>query len=588
MNKSKTDSSANTVEWRLLDWKKIQKTVFKLQGRIYQASLSGDVRKVHRLQKTLLRSYYAKLLAVRKVTQDNQGKKTAGVDGVKALTPQQRLALAQNLKVTGKAKPTRRVWIPKPGTTEKRPLGIPTLEDRAVQTLVKMALEPEWEAVFEPNSYGFRPGRGVHDAIEAIYNAIRNQPKYVLDADIAHCFDRINHNILLEKINTFPLLTSQIRAWLKAGVMEEKLDPTEAGTPQGGCISPLLANIALHGMEEEVQKIAKQWQGRKRVNLKALTLIRYADDFVLIHPELSKLTECQLAIETWLKPLGLELKPSKTEIVHTLDSYEGRKPGFNFLGFNIRQYRVGKNSSGQLSNGKRLGFKTLIKPTKEACKKHQEEIAKVVRNHKAAPQAALISKLNPIIRGWSSYYSSVVAKETFNNQDEQIYQKLRSWTRRRHHNKSRTWVNQKYFHQRGQCHWVFKDKELILIQHSDTKIVRHIKVQGTRSPYDGDWVYWTKRRGSYPGTPIRVSKLMKRQQGKCTMCGLHFQVEEAIEIDHIIPRSQGGKGEYKNLQLLHRHCHDTKTRFDGSLNGTRNKSRLRKEPDAGKLASPVL
>jgi RNA-directed DNA polymerase len=192
------------VEWRLLDWKKIQKTVFKLQRRIYQASLSGDVRKVHRLQKTLLRSYYAKLLAVRRITQDNQGKKTAGVDGIKSLTPQQRLALAQRLKVTSKAKPTRRVWIPKPGTPEKRPLGIPTLEDRAVQTLVKMALEPEWEAKFEPNSYGFRPGRGVHDAIEAIYNAIRNQPKYVLDADIAQCFDRINQKVLLEKINTFP------------------------------------------------------------------------------------------------------------------------------------------------------------------------------------------------------------------------------------------------------------------------------------------------------------------------------------------------------------------------------------------------
>ena len=471
---------------------------------------------------------------------------------------------------------------------EKRPLGIPTLEDRSVQALVKMALEPEWEAKFEPNSYGFRPGRGVHDAIEAIYNAIRNQPKYVLDADLAKCFDRINHNILLEKINTFPLLTRQIRAWLKAGVMDGKLFPTEEGTPQGGVVSPLLANIALHGMEQEVQTIAKQWAGRKRVNLKALTIIRYADDFVIIHPELPKLTECKLVIEKWLKPLGLELKSSKTQIVHTLESYKGKKPGFDFLGFNIRQYRVGTNSSGKLSNGKRLGFKTLIKPSKEACKKHQREIARVVRTHRAAPQSAVISKLNPIIRGWSSYYSSVVASEIFNKQDEQIYQKLRSWTRRRHRNKSRTWVNKKYFHQTGQRNWVFKDKELILIQHSDSKIVRHSKVQGTRSPYDGDWVYWSKRRGSYPGKPIRVSKLMKRQQGKCTMCGLHFHVDDEIEIDHITPRFQGGKGEYKNLQLLHRHCHDTKTRVDGSLNGTRHKSRLRKEPDAVKIASPVL
>ncbi|WP_264328085.1 group II intron reverse transcriptase/maturase [Romeriopsis navalis] len=576
------------MEWRLLDWKKIQTTVFKLQRRIYQASLSGRVRQVHRLQKTLLRSHYAKLLAVRRVTQDNRGKKTAGVDGIKTLTPSQRLVLTRKLKVSSKASPTRRVWISKPGTTEKRPLGIPTLEDRAKQALVKMALESEWEAKFEPNSYGFRPGRRVHDAIEAIYNAIRNQPKYVLDADIAKCFDCINHELLLGKINTFPLLTRQIRAWLKAGVMDGKFFPTEEGTPQGGVISPLLANIALQGMEKEVQTIAERWPGRRRVNLKALTLIRYADDFVIIHPELSKLTECKLAIEKWLKPLGLELKPSKTRIVHTLDNCGDRKPGFNFLGFNIRQYRVGEHASGRLSNGKRLGFKSLIKPAKEACKQHQNRIASVFQTHKAAPQAALISKLNPIIRGWSSYYSGVVASETFHNQDIQIYAKLRRWTKRRHPKKSRTWVNQKYFHQHGQRNWVFKDQELVLIQHSDKKIVRHIKVQGTRSPYDGDWAYWTKRGGSYPGIPKRISQLMKRQRGKCAICGLHFHVETAMEIDHIIPRSLGGEGRYNNLQLLHRHCHDVKTRHDRSLDGTRDKSYLRKEPDAGKLASPVL
>lgn len=588
MNKSKTDSETNTVEWRLLDWKRIQSTVFKLQRRIYQASLSGDIRQVHRLQKTLLRSYYAKLLAVRRTTQDNRGKKTAGVDGIKTLTPRQRCRLAQELKVSGKAKPTRRVWIPKPGTLEKRPLGIPTLEDRGIQALVKMALEPEWEAKFEPNSYGFRPGRRVHDAIEAIYNAIRNQPKYVLDADIAKCFDSINHDTLLRKISTFPILTRQIRAWLKAGVMDGNLFPTKEGVPQGGVISPLLANIALQGMEEEVQAIAKRWKGRTGVNLKSLTLIRYADDFVIIHPELSKLTECKLAIEKWLKPLGLRLKSSKTQIVHTLQCFEGREPGFEFLGFTIRQYGVGRNSSGRLSNGKKLGFKSLIKPSKESCKRHQQQIARVFQTHKAAPQAALISKLNPMIRGWSSYYSSVVASEIFHGQDSQIYQKLRRWTKRRHPKKSRTWVNQKYFHKQGHRSWVFQDKELILVQHSDRKIVRHTKVQGTRSPYDGDWVYWAKRRGSYPGTPIRVAKLMKWQAGRCTICGLHFHAEEIIEIDHIIPRSQGGKGEYKNLQLLHRHCHDIKTRDDGALDGARNKSCLRKEPDAGKLASPVL
>lgn len=239
-----------TVVWNAIPWRKLEIRVWKLQKRIFRASQRGDTEIVRRLQKTLMRSWSGKCIAVRKVTQDNQGKKTAGVDGFKSLTPKQRLTLVNQLKVTGKSKPTRRVWIDKPGKAQKRALGIPTMYDRALQSLVKLALEPEWEARFEPNSYGFRPGRSALDAVEAIFLNVRAKAKFVLDADIAQCFDRIDHQSLLNKLNTFPTLSRQIKAWLKSGVMDNgKFSDSEEGTPQGGVISPLLANIALHGLE---------------------------------------------------------------------------------------------------------------------------------------------------------------------------------------------------------------------------------------------------------------------------------------------------------------------------------------------------
>jgi len=279
------------VEWKNIPWRKLERVVFKLQKRIYRASQRGDVKATRRLQKTLMKSWYARCLAVRRVTQDNQGKGTAGVDGVKTLSPVARLRLVANLELGSKAKPTRRVWIPKPGTEEKRPLGIPTMYDRALQALIKMALEPEWEMRFEPNSYGFRPGRSCQDAIEAIFTSINQKPKFVLDADIAKCFDRINHETLLRKLNTPPTIRRQIRAWLKSGVMDGKqLFPTSEGTPQGGVISPLLANIALHGMEERIKEYIVtcdlrrsdgKYQLSKRDKSDSISLIRYADDFVI-------------------------------------------------------------------------------------------------------------------------------------------------------------------------------------------------------------------------------------------------------------------------------------------------------------------
>jgi len=370
-------------EWRDIPWPQVEKDVHCLQRRIYRASLKEDIELVHRLQRLLLSSWSAKQLAVRRVTQDNQGKKTAGVDGVCCLEPEERLILVTTLDLDAKAKPTRRVWIDKPGTDEKRPLGIPTMYDRALQALVKLALEPEWEARFEPNSYGFRPGRSCHDAIAAIFNAIRYQCKWVLDADIAKCFDRINHEALLNKLDTFPTIRRLVKAWLKAGYLDgDKLFPTEEGTPQGGVISPLLANVALHGLERRLESC---FPLRERQNFRSPNIIRYADDFVVTHKDEGVVCECQAITQEWLKDMGLELKPSKTHIVHTLNKVDNAV-GFNFLGYAIRQLPMGKYRSGKNTNGNLLGFKTLIKPSKEKVWLHYQKLAAIIKQMRASPQ----------------------------------------------------------------------------------------------------------------------------------------------------------------------------------------------------------
>ena len=564
-------------EWRDINWRKLERITFKLKKRIYKASNRGDVKLVRRLQKLLIKSWGARALAVRRVTQENQGKKTAGVDGIKSLTPKQRITLIKKIKLGSKVKPTRRVWIPKPGTEEKRPLGIPTMEDRALQALVKLVLEPEWEARFEANSYGFRPGRSCHDAIGAIFTAIRLKDKYVLDADIAKCFDRINHETLLTKLNTYPALRRQIRAWLKAGVMDGKeLFPTTEGTPQGGVISPLLANIALHGMEELIKGLAPKFDMRRidntqmsvRDKLKSISLIRYADDFLVLHEDLEVVKLCKTEIEKWLSDIGLELKPSKTRIAHTLNKLEDEEPGFNFLGFNIKQFPVGKYQSGKTRGGL-LGFKTIITPSKDSQKRHYRKVAEVIDKSRGLNQSALINKLNPIIRGWCNYFSTVVSQKVFERLWHLVVWKLLKWGRHRHRNKSRTWIRSKYFKTVDGDNWVFATREgknlLKLIQHSSTEIKRYVKVKGIASPYDGDWIYWSSRMGVHPEIPARVTKLLKRQKGKCAHCDNYFKEGDSIEVDHIIPKSLGGRESYDNWQLLHRHCHDTKTVNDGSF-----------------------
>lgn len=571
-------------KWKDIPWKKIEREVFKLQKRIYQASQEGRVQAVHKLQRLLMASRGAKLLATRRVTQDNAGKKTAGVDGVKALNPNQRMKLSKTLRIGGKASPLRRVWIPKPGTKEKRPLGIPTLQNRAVQALGKLAMEPEWEAKFEGNSYGFRIGRSCHDAIAAIFTSISRDPKAVLDADITKCFDRINHEELLKKLGTYPALRRQIKAWLRAGILDgETLFPTVEGTPQGGVISPLLANIALHGLETEIIEHFRR-KGYKRLP----TIIRYADDFVILHKDRKVIKECLEVASQWLLKMGLELKPSKTRLAHTLEAEDG-KVGFDFLGFHIRHHRVGKTRRCLDRMGRPVGTRAIIKPSKAAIKRHTQKLREIIDGHRVAEQEQLIYRLNQIIVGWANYYSTVVSKKVFSKLGHILVEMLLAWGRRRHPNHNRHWIAAKYFRVEEGEGWTFgpRNSPCRLRKHSETPIRRHVKVQGTRSVYDGDWLYWSTRRGQDPLVSEGVARLLKKQKGCCSGCGLHFKDGDILERDHIQPRRHGGTNQDRNRQLLHRHCHHQKSAQDRKR-GAHERSHAVEEPCDGKLSSTVL
>ncbi|WP_319418849.1 group II intron reverse transcriptase/maturase [Pleurocapsa sp. FMAR1] len=581
-----SNSLKNIEVWEKIDWLKVERYVYKLQKQIFKASSHGDKKKVRQLQKTLIRFWYNRLLAVRRVSQDNRGKKTAGVDGIKSLTPVARIRLAKQLIIRGTSKATLRVWIPKPGKDEKRPLGIPTMHDRALQGVVKNAIEPEWEAIFEPNSYGFRPGRACHDAITLIRFSIEKKPKYVLDADISKCFDKIDHAALLKKIGYKGKVRQQVKAWLESGVIDNKTFlETEEGTPQGGVISPLLANIALHGLEEHLNEFAKTIDMKKpdgrhqqgwQDKVKSLNFIRYADDFVLMHKDKKVILEGKAIVEKWLSKIGLELKPSKTRIAHTLlpEESEDGKAGFNFLGFHIRTFKVGYHSSIRLSTGKRPGIRTLITPTKEAYKKHQEKLRETIKNKKIEGQAELIGKLNPIIRGWMNYYktSDISTVGGHSNQDSDLYHKLRSWSRRRcKANWKRAYT--KYWNHvsiRGKIVSRFSTKGvkggLYLTKHTDTPCsTKYVKVKGKASPYDGNLIYWATRMGRHPEMDSLKASLLKKQKGKCARCGLYIRNGDIQETDHIIAKKLNGKNVYSNYQLLHGHCHDEKTASDIKL-----------------------
>ena len=439
---------------------------------------------------------------------------------------------------------------------------MPVIRERAQQTLVKQALEPAWEAVFEPNSYGFRPGRSCHDAIGAIFLGIRYKPKFVYDADIKGAFDGINHEALLEKLHTYPQVRQVVKGWLKAGVLEGvDFSPTEQGVPQGGTISPLLMNIALHGMEKAITEA--KYKGGKPI------LIRYADDFVILHPDVNELHKAAKRIEEWLQEMGLHLHPGKTKITHTLQPHEGNA-GLDFLGFTIRQYQAGKTHSGKYSNGKPLGFKTHITPSKTAIKRHTHEVKLLIRKRRAKPVGTVIRELNPVIRGWTNYYKWVICSQAFNTCDQNTFQQLVRWGQTRHHGKGKRWAWQRYtilIDGRRKFGTYVKDKNgnlkpIYIRSHTDTPSQAYIKVRGQASPYDGNLIYWAKRLKQHPLMKNEKAKLLAIQKGQCLRCGLYFQDGDTLEIDHSIPLALGGRNDISNKWVYHRHCHDEKTAED--------------------------
>ena len=575
---SKQDVQA--ANWQAVNWSELEAQVFRNQRAINKAFKQGNYQDGHRQQVQLLNSYRVRLLAVRKATEDSKGAATAGVDGLAALTDAAKWRLATTIRFDMKPMPLRRVFIPKANKNEFRPLGIPAIRDRAIQHLIKLVLEPAAEALLAPEQFGFRPGRNCWDAAMHIRLRLR-MPSYVLDADISKFFDRIDHDAILQAIPGPPCLIDAIRRMLKAGVMEDAvLTQSESGTPQGGPISTILANLVLADL---AASISREFPKGRVINGEKIAkppyCPSYADDFLVIHESHDVLMAVRTFIEQWLAPKGLELHPDKTAIRHTAKMADGIR-GFQFLGFGFRHHRVGHHQSKgrewflwtgpSKESLSRVYLKCVdIIDASKRSRKRNGAIMDRARKGKATPEEVMVIRLNFLIRGWCGYHRPFFAKETFSKLDHQLFTKLWKWALRKHPSRKRAWIVQNLFNNAKP--WRFtvisasSGKPLPLKSAAATPIVRHFPVKAEKSWFDGDWAYWANRVGRYPMLTTRAGAAIKRQSAKCSLCKVKLTTEDRIVLA-TLPHEHGAR-----TRVIHRHCADalrnatTESAFVGSV-----------------------
>jgi RNA-directed DNA polymerase len=533
-------------DWHSIDWKKVYRTVRRLQARIVKAVRAGRWGKVKSLVYLLTHSFAGRALAILRVV-TNSGARSPGVDGVLWNTPEAKTAAFSTLRRHGyQPQPLRRVYIPK-SNGKKRPLGILTMTDRAMQALYLLGLDPIEETLADRYSYGFRLERCCADALVQCHKMLMGShgARWILEGDIQSCYDRISHDWLLANV---PMDKVILRQWLKAGFLEKNvLFATTEGTPQGGIISPALANRTLDGLEDLLAERFGNTFSRRRRN--KVHLVRYADDFVI-----SGTSEVLLEygvkplVEQFLSERGLALSHEKTRITRSED-------GFDFLGQTVRRVKDGK---------------VLVKPSKRSVKAFLAKIREVFREQGGCCTAGeLIRTLNAKIKGWTMYHRHACSKCTFSYVDRRIFRLLWRWCCRRHRGKSRRWIKEKYFKRFGKRNWVFtgslrdgkgKSHPICLMEAAGVRIVRQVQIRGDANPYDPAWEgYFEKRlfrkmQSTLAGRE-RIYCLWREQQGRCPMCGQLMQEEESWHVHHRVKRSQGGDNGLDNLELLHANCH---------------------------------